>query len=150
MTSKEHREEIMSDEDRLKRWQAKGKRCQYCYGARPIETITDRLLGCCFKCAEWDNNAQIVVKSLPCICCGKQLQPSLMDEDEGITVNNVARQPFSSGMAGNIDAGYGSRHDTDVFMIAVCDDCIETKRNEGRLTFVYSYMPSVDGTPKHC
>lgn len=148
MSSKEQREQIMSDEKRIAAWIAKGKRCDYCHGQRLIETITDRLFGCCNKCAEWDNNARVVKKSLPCVCCGKQLTVACGDEE--FTINTVDHQGFNDGMAGGISTGYGSRFDTNVYMIALCDNCIEQKQAEGRLTFVYSYMPNIDGTPSQC
>jgi len=44
-------------------------------------------------------------------------------------------------MAGRISAGYGSNHDTNVYMIAICDDCITEKMAEGKLIYAYTYMP---------
>lgn len=148
MSRKEIREQIMSDEDRIKAWQSKDKRCSYCHGRRPIDTITDRMWGCCFQCAEWDNNAQVVLKSLPCVCCGKSL--TIAAGDEEFTVNTVDRQGFYDGIAGVISAGYGSTLDTNVYMIAICDDCTRKKVDESKLTFVYSYMPNANGSAKHC
>jgi len=142
MTHKEQREEIMSDEDRITAWQRKNRRCIYCYGERLIETITDRLFGCCNRCAERDNNTQIIKQSLPCVCCGKELQAGAGwgDQDE-ITVQTVDHQGFGDGMATNISAGFGSTLDCNVYMIAICDDCARQKQKEGRLTYVYNYMP---------
>lgn len=148
MTRKEDREQVMSDEERVAAWKARGEMCRYCHRMRPVETITDRLFGCCQQCAEWDNKALVVKASLPCICCGTELSPSCGNVE--ITVNTVDGQSLHNGMAGGIDCGYGSSHDTNVYMIAVCDACITQKVKENRLTFVYSYMPNADGTPKTC
>ena len=151
MSKKKDREAIMSDEDRIAVWKKKGKRCFYCHGQRPIETITDRLFGCCNGCAEWDNNAQVVKESLPCLCCGKELYAGAAwgDKDE-ITVNNVDSYGFGDGMATRISAGFGSKLDCNVYMIALCDDCAARRFKEGRLTFVYNSMPNADGSPNKC
>lgn len=148
MSTKEQREQIMSDEDRIKAWQAKGKRCLYCHGQRPIETITDRLFGCCHLCAAWDNDAQVIKTELPCICCGKSL--TVACGDDSFTINTVDHQGFNDGMAAGISCGYGSRLDGNVYMIALCDACAKQKQVEGKLTFVYNYIPNGDGTPKRC
>lgn len=150
MYKKEHREAIMSDEDRIAAWKAKGKRCIYCLGQRPIETITDRLFGCCHKCAEWDNNAQVVCKGLPCVSCGENLKPTTGNENEEVTINTVDHQGFHNGMATKISCGYGSTLDGNVYMIALCDDCARELHDCGRLTYVYNYIPNIDGSPKRC
>lgn len=151
MSKKKEREKLMSDEDRIASWKKRGRRCRYCNGEKPVETITDRLFGCCYECAEWDNNAKVIKKSLPCICCGKQLvaEAAWGDEKE-ITVNNVDNYGFGDGMATRISAGYGSKLDCNVYMIALCDDCAKQKMAQGWLTFVYNCMPNADGSPNQC
>lgn len=140
MTNKEQREQIMSDEDRIASFKAKGRRCSYCRGRHLVDTITDRLFACCNICAQRDNKATVLKDSLPCICCGKELFQSMEDEQK-ITLDSVSHQPFSGGMAAPIDAGYGSIFDTNVYIVAICDVCIEQKCRENKLTFIYSYMP---------
>lgn len=148
MTRKEEREQIMSDEDRIASWKKRGERCLYCRGRRLVETITDRLFGCCSQCAEWDNNARVIRTSLPCICCGTQLRVECGDEE--FTVNTVERYGFDGGMAASISCGFGSDLDGNVYMIAVCDKCAKNKQKEGKLTYVYNYFPNVDGSPNQC
>ena len=138
---------MRTNEDRIAAFQKKGARCTYCRGKRPIEAITDRLSACCNECAEWDNNARVVKKSLPCICCGRQLETA---DREEFTVNTVDRHGFHHGMAASISCGYGSVLDCNVYMIALCDDCAKEKQAEGKLIFVYNYMLSGDGSPKQC
>jgi hypothetical protein len=152
MSRKENREQIMSDEERITRFKLKGKRCSYCHGKRVIDTITDRLFVCCHKCAEWDNNAQVIKTSIPCICCGKSLEVERLanDDPEEFTVNIVDRRGFDGGMAARISCGYGSRLDGNVYMIAICDSCARKKQKEGLLTYVYNYIPNADGSPNRC
>jgi hypothetical protein len=139
MTKKEDREQLMSDEERLARWKARGRLCTYCVAGRPVDTITDRMFGCCHVCADHDNNDQVLRDSLPCICCGKELRQSL--NEEKISVRSIDVNPFNDGMAGRISCGYGSNKDCNVYMIAVCDECIDKKIDEKRLVFSYNYMP---------
>lgn len=134
-------------DERVELAQRKGRRCMYCSGQRPVETITERLFLCCQKCADWDNNARVVKTTLPCICCGVELSPTW--KEETITVNSVS-QTIRRWMAGSISCGYGSTLDTNVYMIAVCDSCIKERVASGKLTFVYSYMPRGDGSEITC
>jgi hypothetical protein len=46
----------------------------------------------------------------------------------------------NNGIIQTIDAGYGSRHDTDKFVIAICDDCIDIELNNGNLLFWGNYF----------
>jgi hypothetical protein len=82
-------------DERVELAQRKGRRCMYCSGQRPVETITERLFLCCQKCADWDNNARVVKTTLPCICCGVELSPTW--KEETITVNSVSHKPFDGG-----------------------------------------------------
>ena len=38
---------------------------------------------------------------------------------------NVDNEMIDNGIIHIIDAGYGSKHDGDQFIIAICDDCIK-------------------------
>lgn len=141
MTSKEEREKIMSDDDRLAAWKAKDRRCHYCHGARPIETITDRLFGCCKICANRDNDT-VVIQSVPCIVCGDQITISCPSGDSpGITENNINTHSFANGMAGSMSYGYGCDLDGNVYMIGICRDCTLRKHARGSLILVRNYIP---------
>jgi hypothetical protein len=141
MTKKEDREQLMSDEDRLASWKAKGRVCVYCNAGRLVTVITDRLFGCCQRCADFDNKDGVLKEHLPCVCCGKELHQSMSEEK--ITITSVNYQPFHDGMAGRISCGYGSNKDCNVYMIAICDECIDKKIAEERLVFSYNCMPNV-------
>jgi hypothetical protein len=39
-----------------------------------------------------------------------------------------------------IDAGYGSTHDGDQFVIAICDECIKENVQDGTLLYWGNYM----------
>ena len=74
------------------------------------------------------------ISPINCICCGKEI--NLLDGDDGEPEN----QMWNGGVVSNISAGYGSNCDGDVYLIAVCDDCIKIKRNDGSAIFLYDYM----------
>jgi hypothetical protein len=141
VTSKEQREQIMSDEDRLAEWRKKGRRCFYCLGERPVNTITDRLFGCCDRCAERDAKQKIVRQSLPCVVCKENVDS--IHDPEGVTIVNVNHSNFGDGIAGRIEAGYGSTLDGNMYMIAICDNCVRKADADGRITFVDNYIPGV-------
>ena len=105
-----------------------------------------------------------------CICCDKRI--TLLDwkgkeekekDEEKIVFEKRKRQVYdketsefdkevildassemwNSGVVGKIEAGYGSRHDMDQFMIAICDDCLEKKKLQGVVAYIggYQMMP---------
>ena len=74
------------------------------------------------------------VTPINCICCGKEI--NLLDGDNDEPEN----QMWSGGIVSNISAGFGSNCDGDVYLIGVCDDCINKKRNEGTAIFLYDYL----------
>ena len=39
-----------------------------------------------------------------------------------------------------IDAGYGSKHDGDQFIIAICDDCINDNLSDQTILYYGNYM----------
>ena len=50
-----------------------------------------------------------------------------------------------NGIIHIIDAGYGSKHDGDQFIIAICDDCIKENKEDGTLLYYDNYMHSGEG-----
>jgi hypothetical protein len=67
-------------------------------------------------CAKRDNNTKVVLKSLPCICCGAKIKSvAASGGEEEITVNTINFQNFN-GMASRISCGFGSVNDGRVFM----------------------------------
>lgn len=56
---------------------------------------------------------------MKCIICGIEVE-----KESGM---------YKNGIAGNIDAGYGSRHDLSIFHLRICDSCIDEKLKDGKL-----------------
>ncbi len=59
-----------------------------------------------------------------------------------VLVTNTNNRMWSGGIVHIIDAGYGSSHDTDKFVIAICDDCITKESQDGTLLYHGNYMSS--------
>lgn len=99
-----------------------------------------------------------------CICCDKRipllLSPEISAEDEEkvvfvkekkqikgkfdeIMVSGAESNMWRNGVVGLIGANYGSGHDGDEFIIAVCDDCITKKKMTGNIAFIDNYMGGV-------
>lgn len=93
-----------------------------------------------------------------CICCDKnKVTPheysrnksnKLSEEDilwkheklengKSKTINN---DMVTGGIIHIIEAGYGSKHDGDQIIIAICDDCIFDKLDDGTLLYFGNYM----------
>ena len=52
---------------------------------------------------------------------------------------NVNNEMIDNGIIHIIDAGYGSIHDGDQFVIAICDDCIKENLEDATLLY-YGYV----------
>ena len=53
---------------------------------------------------------------------------------------NVNNEMIDNGIIHIIDAGYGSTHDGDQFVIAICDDCIKENLADATLLYWGNYM----------
>jgi hypothetical protein len=53
---------------------------------------------------------------------------------------NVNNEMINNGIIHIIDAGYGSSHDGDQFVIAICDDCIKENKQDATLLYYGNYM----------
>ena len=53
---------------------------------------------------------------------------------------NVNNEMIDNGIIHIIDAGYGSTHDGDQFIIAICDDCIKENLSDATLLYYGNYM----------
>jgi hypothetical protein len=53
---------------------------------------------------------------------------------------NVNNEMIDNGIIHIIDAGYGSTHDGDQFVIAICDDCIKENIQDATLLYYGNYM----------
>jgi hypothetical protein len=86
-----------------------------------------------------------------CICCNKDNvypvcsngklseEDLLWKNDDGITIDN---QMVHDGIIQIVDGGYGSKHDGDRFIIAICDNCISEKIKETTILYWGNYMYS--------
>jgi hypothetical protein len=63
---------------------------------------------------------------LNCIVCEKSLE-TLHDQAGGYSSYYMV----SGGTTEKISCGYGSKFDTDILRITICDDCIEEKKVKG-------------------
>lgn len=99
-----------------------------------------------------------------CICCKKNNvipidtkyqrgEVELPEEDiiwkntkrkDGSLVN-VNNEMIDNGIIHIIDAGYGSGHDGDQFIIAICDDCIKENLQDSTLLYYGNYMYNREG-----
>jgi len=91
-----------------------------------------------------------------CICCEKdkvkpmnfyEEAPSSEEEllwqkevrDDG-TIRTIDNQMVSGGIIQLIDAGYGSAHDGERFILGICDSCISEKLDKATLLHHGNYM----------
>jgi hypothetical protein len=92
-----------------------------------------------------------------CICCKKNnvtpletgiLKNERSEEDliwrkekrkDGSLVN-INNEMINNGIIHIIDAGYGSTHDGDQIILAVCDDCIKENLEDATLLYYGNYM----------
>lgn len=93
-----------------------------------------------------------------CICCKKdKVKPSnqfdngsseedLLWKKETITIDGkskpstVNNSMVDDGIIHIIDAGYGSKHDGDRIILAICDDCIKENLEDATLLYFENYM----------
>ena len=71
----------------------------------------------------------------PCFNCDSKITKEV--EFEG---NKPWQGNFDNGVVDLISPGYGSIHDADMYVIAICDNCIEKKRKEKKLLYVGNYF----------
>ena len=92
-----------------------------------------------------------------CICCkknnvipdgfvGKENPPPEEDllwkdskRSDGSLVN-INNEMIDNGIIHIIDAGYGSTHDGDQFIIAICDECIKKNLEDATLLYYNNCM----------
>ena len=95
-----------------------------------------------------------------CICCkqnsvkpylplqGKSNEEDILwkKENRNRTTLNVNNEMVNNGIIHIIEAGYGSKHDGDQLIIAICDDCIKENLEDATLLYydhVGSYYPDM-------
>ena len=80
-----------------------------------------------------------MLNPMNCICCDKEIN-LLHPDDEPREDSEPSSEMWNGGVINEIAAGYGSNVDGDVYLIAICDECIEQKRNDGSIVFLHNYM----------
>lgn len=93
-----------------------------------------------------------------CICCKKdkvkpnsRYEDNLEEEDllwkkETKTIDGASKPStinnsmVDDGIIHIIDAGYGSKHDGDRIILAICDDCIKENLEDATLLYFDNYM----------
>lgn len=97
-----------------------------------------------------------------CICCDKKIsllypediplgksEEDLVFELKKVQVDgtydeevlqNASSYMWRDGIIDKISAGYGSGHDGDEFLIAICDDCVRSKTLTGNIAYISNYM----------
>lgn len=75
---------------------------------------------------------------MTCICCGKEIH--MLDTNANPGNSNPESDMWNDGVVASISAGYGSLLDGNVYLIAICDKCLERKNKEGSVVYLYDYM----------
>lgn len=78
---------------------------------------------------------KIYGKSRPCICCNKKIKLTYPSHN-----NHPESASYDGGVVSKISAGYGSTHDTNMYIIALCDQCIDKLKKENKIYFAGNYM----------
>lgn len=60
------------------------------------------------------------------------------------SLSRVSNEMINNGIIHIIDAGYGSIHDGDQIVVAICDDCIKENLEDATLLYYGNYMYSED------
>lgn len=93
---------------------------------------------------------------MKCVCCNlyiKNIDGLEKNEEDAIFTNistttesgyvKVKRADsgmWSDGIVANISAGYGSELDGDMFVMAICDNCIRSRIENGVIAYTGNYM----------
>ena len=64
----------------------------------------------------------------------------LWKKDKRNNLANVNNEMINNGIIQIIDAGYGSKHDGDQIILAICDDCIKQNLEDATLLYYDNYM----------
>jgi hypothetical protein len=81
-----------------------------------------------------------------CICCkNNNVKPTNSHtfgnkSEMDILWSNPNQEMINNGIISIINAGYGSKHDGDKFILAICDECIEENLKDNTLLYYGNYM----------
>ena len=57
--------------------------------------------------------------------------------------STIENEMVNTGASEIVNAGYGSRHDGDRILLAICDGCIEENLADGTLLYFSNYMTKI-------
>lgn len=63
-----------------------------------------------------------------------------VNEKRGDRIHTIDNEMVDGGIIQIIDAGYGSTHDGDRLIIAICDKCIDSNLEDGTILYFDNYM----------
>ena len=75
-------------------------------------------------------------KSRPCISCDREIKSAVPEME----FDSPERDMWESGIVTKVTAGYGSNHDTNIYVIALCDDCITFLEEEKKIYVIGQTM----------
>lgn len=80
------------------------------------------------------------MKTLNCICCGKIIEQEFKQHEEKLDESNTEKINLDCGTGVVIRCGYGSGLDGDVYLTAICDDCLWAAHKGGRAFYARNFL----------
>jgi hypothetical protein len=75
-----------------------------------------------------------------CICCDAEIK-----KIAGFPNDKPWEGMWNDGIVEKVAAGYGSLLDGNMYVLAICDDCVKYKHGLGKMPYVGNYMfPDID------
>lgn len=71
----------------------------------------------------------------PCICCDKKIKPIHAEHTQF-----PQKGMYLNGTVDRIAAGYGSCLDGDMYIVAICDECLKKLKEQNKIQFAGNYM----------
>lgn len=71
----------------------------------------------------------------PCICCDTKIKP--IDPEY---IRRPESGMYHGGIVDKVSGGYGSKHNTEMYIIAICDPCLDRLKAEKKLLYAGNYM----------
>jgi hypothetical protein len=65
------------------------------------------------------------------------------EKSEQTYYRTIENEMVNNGTIDILNAGYGSRHDGDRILLAICDDCIKENLADGTLLYFSNYMTKI-------
>jgi hypothetical protein len=71
-------------------------------------------------------------KNIPCLICDKEIIPLAINKEDDI----ISQLSWQNGDVNIFPCGFGSKFDKTNFIIAICDECIEKKLLENKISIL--------------